>query len=234
MKKVYNINYMKGCEDLKQNIKKYKINKKPLIIVLTISFVLALLLTGRSYIDYGFKYIYLNTWKEYEFKDYDLEFSLLRAYKTVEKEENTTYKIGSSILSTIVDVSGDKFNQLARPQRIFSGGNIYTGINIAINCLKTSKTTKPLEEVTESYCLMIPYFYEDDYETGECVTENLSREDADIIQISCDLVDDENNKTIVMYLMSFEDKEVTVTFFGNTEKVNSEMKNLQEIISKIK
>ncbi len=219
---------------MKEQIKKYKINKKPLIIVFIISFSLALILACKDFIKYGVQYAYSQTWKDYKFEEYDLEFSLPRAYITVEKEETTTYKVGGSILSTIIDTSGDNFNYLARPQRVFSGGNIYTGISIAINSLKTSKTTKPLEEVAESYSVLIPYFYQDDYESNGYTIEDLSKENVDIMQVSCDLKNEEENKTVVMYLMSFDEKEVTITFFGDTEKINSEIENLQKIILKVK
>lgn len=220
---------------MKEQTKKYKINKKPLIIVFTISFSLALILACGDFIKYGIQYAYSQTWKDYKFEEYDLKFSLPRAYITVEKEESTTSKVGEVIISTVLDTSGDNLNNyLVRPQRVYSGGNIYTGISIAVNALKTSKTTKSLEEVAESYSVLIPYFYQDDYDSSGYLIENLSQDGVDIMQVSCDLKNDEENKTVVLYLMSFEEKEVTITFFGNTEKVSSEIENLQKIISKVK
>lgn len=219
---------------MKEQQKKYKINKKSLIIVFIISFSLALILTCWDFIKFGVQYAYSKTWEDYKFEEYNLEFSLPRAYKVVEKEEDTTYKIGSLLLSTTADISGDNINYLAKSQRVYSGGNVYTGISIAVNALKTSKTTKPLEEVAESYSVLIPYFYQDDYDSNGYSIENLSKDGVDIMQVSCDLQNDEENKTVVLYLMSFDEKEVTVTFFGNTEKVNSEIENLQKIISKVK
>lgn len=216
-------------------MKKYKINKKPLIIVLAISILIAFLLANWEFINYEIKSIYLNTWNNYNFEEYDLSFSLPKAYKVVEKPtEDSTLQLGTSKISSLVDISGDTLSKLQKPERVFSGGNILTGVSVAVNCFKTSKTTKPLEEVAESYCLLIPYFYEEKYEASECVTENLSKENVDIIQISCDMIDDEENKTIVMYLMSFDDKEVTITFFGDTLKINSEIDNLKKIVSKVK
>lgn len=216
-------------------MKKYKMNMKLLVIVLTVSTLVALIIVNWRYINYAFQCVYLNTWANYNFEEYDLNFSLPRAYKTVEKpNENSILQIGSSLLSTKVDISGDNSIMHSKPQRVFSGGNVLTGISIAVNCLKTSKTTKSIEEVAESYCLLIPYFYEDDYEASECVTENLSKDNVDIMQISCDMSNDEENKTVVMYLMSFDEKEVTITFFGDTVKISSEIENLKKVISKVK
>lgn len=216
-------------------MKKYKMNLKLFVIVLLVSVFIALILLNWQHINYGFQYIYLNTWQDYNFKEYDLKFSLPKAYKTVEKStEDSTLQIGSSLISTKVDISGDNSSMLSKPQRVFSGGNVLNGISIAVNCLKTSKTTKTIEEIAESYCLLIPYFYEDDYEVSECVTENLSKDNVDIMQISCDMSNDEENKTVIMYLMSFDDKEVTITFLGDTTKISSEIENLKKIVSRVK
>ena len=228
----------KGDEKLKKKVEKnkqkvvYKSNKKLIKKMLIYGLVIFLVLILAPIVKYGITMLYYNSWKQYKIEDYNFSFKLPRAFEeqeVVTKESNVNL---SSLLSE--SVSGELLENLKKPESVYRGGNILNGIGMLIQCLKTSKTTKTLDEIADSHEILLEINYGDNYAVNEQSREQIVILDTDAIKTVSTIVNDEEKNLFVSYLIPKEDMEITIMFYGSEESMNEASEQIEKIIASMK
>lgn len=206
----------------------YKTNTqllRKIIIGLCILFLLVLLAIPLKN---GAKYIFLNTWKNYEISKYNINFKLPRAYK--ELEDDTSSSEISSLISTNTNVKVNEEYISQKPEVVYSGGSSLNGISMMVECFSTSKTTKTLDQIADNQHVLVRIYYEDNYKVSEPTKEFLTILGTDAVSTTTELTNKKGVKTLIQYLVPMSDKEVTITFMGEKENVEKSMNEIEKIV----
>lgn len=213
----------------------YKANKKLLVRILLGVLIIFLIILFAPFIKSGVELLYLNSWTWHKIGEYNFSIKLPRAYKDYEVDyAGEKYAINSSIFD--VDVTVEENNEYMKkvPETVYNGGNILNGVGLTIQCLKTDKTTKTLDEIAESHHVLVSINYDDEYEIGELQKEFVKILGNDSVMTSIDMTKGKEEKTLVTYLLPLEDREITIMFFGNRKNISNSIEEIREIVSKIK
>lgn len=212
----------------------YKFNTKALmwfiLIVISALFVVFLSIPIKNWI----RVSYLKSWEWHEVPKYNIEFKLPRAFKDLELKTQSSSQLSSSIFTTDTDVKVNEEYVSQKPEVVYYGGNILNGISMMIQCLNTEKTTRSLDDIADSQHVLVTIFYEDDYNIGEATKEYVTVLSSDAIRTSTDLTNSEEVRTMINYLVPTDDKEVTITFFGRKNDIESAEKDIEKIITNLK
>ena len=142
--------------------------------------------------------------------------------------------IDSSIFNTEVNVEVNEEYITKVPKTVYNGGNILNGISVMIKCLETNKTSKTLDEIAESHHVLVKIYYEDEYEIGDLNKEFVKVMNGDAVKTTIDMKNKDEEKTLVTYLVPLDDKEITLMFLGNKDKVFNSMQEIEKIILSMK
>lgn len=205
-----------------------KLMKKLLIWGLIIVFIILIVAPAK----YGITMLYYNSWKQYKVEDYDFSFKLPRAFKA---QETATQESSISLSSLLEeDISGDVDEYLKKPQSVYRGGNVLNGIGMLIQCLKTSKTSRTLDEIADSHEILLEINYGDNYTVKEQSREEVVILGTDSVKMISTIVNDKNSNLFVSYLIPKEDMEITIMFYGSKQSINESSEQIEKIIASIK
>ena len=227
-----------GDEKLKKKVEKnkqkvvYKSNKKLIKKMLIWALIIAVVVILAAPVKYGVTMLYYNSWKQYKIADYNFRFKLPRAFK----EQETTTKQSTIDLSSLLSesASGDLTELLKKPESVYRGGNVVNGVSMLIQCLKTSKTTRTLDEIADSHEILLEINYGDNYTVNEQSREQVVILDTDAIKTVSKIVNDRESNLFVTYLIPKDDMEITIMFYGPEESMNEASEQIEKIIASVK
>lgn len=211
----------------------YKTNKKMLKRLIISILIILLVIILTPFAINGTRNLYLNSWTWHKIEEYNFSIKLPRAYKNIEVE-NKSYGIDSSILNAEVSIEENEEYIQKAPEVVYNAGNILNGVGLTIQCLKTAKTSKTLDEIADSHHVLVSINYDDQYEIGDLQKEYVKILENDAVMTSIDMKKGKTTKTLIAYLVPLKDKEITIMFFGNKENISKSMDEIKEIVSKIK
>ncbi len=220
---------------MKKEVKVYKVNKKFLKnIVIGILIILIIVIIAFP-VQKLIRNIYYNSLVEYKFDKYNFSIKIPRAYKDLTGDiDDDDFGLNESAFKTDTDIKVDEKYVPQKPTVIFKAGNTLNGISIAIGVLVTEKTSLTLEEIAKNYQTTIMANYDDRYIIGNLEAEYLTILGSDAIRAKVEMYNDEESNTFLAYLAPLDDKEVTITFYGKTDKINENLNDIEKIISRIK
>lgn len=214
--------------------KVYKVNTKALkklfIVAGTVFIIIILLIPIKK----GINILYLKSWVWHDISKYNFEVKLPRAYKDISVNNSDITGISSSAYTTDTNVKINEEYVAQAPEVVYYGGNILNGISMMIQCLTTEKTDRTLDDIADSQHILVKIYYEDDYTIGDAKKEFVTVLDTDAVRTSTDLTAEEEEKTIVNYLVPMEDKEVTITFLGKKASIEKAQEEIEKIINQMK
>lgn len=227
-----------GDDKLKKKVEKteqkvvYKSNKKLIKKMLIWGIIIVLVLVLAAPVKYGVTMLYYNSWKEYKVEDYSFSFKLPRAFE----EQEAVKKESSMNLSSLLNenVSGELTEYLKRPESVYRGGNVLNGIGMLIQCLKTSKTERTLDEIADSHEILLEINYGDNYTVKEKSRENVTILDTDAIKTISSIVSKKESNLFVSYLIPKEDMEITIMFYGSEKSITEASNQIEKIIASVK
>lgn len=214
--------------------KVYRANKKAIVGIIGIAFIIFLLSFLTKPIMNGINKWYLSTWKWHDIPNYNFKIKLPRAYKDAVLKNNNQTGISTSAFLTNTNITVNEEYIPKSPERVYYGENSLNGIALMIQCLNTPKTERSLDDIADSQHVLIKIHYEDDYEISSPQKEYVSVLGSDGIRIETDLTRDDTTLTIVNYLIPMEDKEVTISFYGIKEEINKAEEEIEKIIKEMK
>ena len=227
-----------GDDKLKKKVEKteqkvvYKSNKKMIKKMLIWGLIIIIVFALAAPVKYEIKKLYYNSWKQYKVEDYDFSFKLPRAFK----EQEVVKKESSMNLSSLLDenVSGELTEYLKKPDSVYRGGNILNGVSMLIQCLKTSRTTRTLDEIADSHEILLEINYGDNYEVKEKSREQVVVLGTDSMKTVSTIVNTKESNLYVSYLIPKEDMEITIMFYGSEKSITEASEQIEKIIASVK
>lgn len=205
-----------------------KLIKKMLIWGLIIVFIILIAAPAK----YGITMLYYNFWKQYKVENYDFSFKLPRAFR---EQEIATQESSINLSSLLAEsVSGDIEEYLKKPESVYRGGNVLNGIGMLIQCLKTSKTSRTLDEIADSHEILLEISYGDNYTVKEKNRENVVILDTDSVKMVSTIANPKKSNLFVSYLIPKEDMEITIMFYGSEQSIDEASEQIEKIIASIK
>lgn len=214
--------------------KVYKANKKAIIGILLIAFIVFFCGFLIKPIMGGIKNWYLNMWIWHDIPSYNFKIKLPRAYEDAKLKENSESGILSSTFLTDTNITMNEEYVSKSPERVYYGKNSLNGISMMIQCLYTPRTDRTLEDIADSQHVLIRIHYEDDYQISSPRREYANVLDTLGVRTATDLTNDKGTITIINYLVPMEDKEVTISFYGEKETVDKYEEEIEKIVSEMK
>lgn len=214
--------------------KVYKANKKAILGIILIAFIIFCIMLFAKPIMNGVKKWYLNMWIWRDIPSYSFKVKLPRAYEDAVLKEDEGTGISTSAFLSDTDVTTNEEYVSKSPERVYYGENTLNGIHMMIQCLSTQKTDRTLEDIADSQHVLIKIHYEDDYQISEPRREYINVMDTLGIRTAADLTNDKGTITIINYLVPMEDKEVTISFYGTKESIDKNKEEIEKIISEMK
>ena len=227
-----------GDDKLKKKVEKteqkvvYKSNKKMIKKMLIWGLIIIIVFALAAPVKYEIKKLYYNSWKQYKVEDYDFSFKLPRAFN----EQEVVKKESSMNLSSLLDenVSGELTEYLKKPDSVYRGGNILNGVSMLIQCLKTSRTTRTLDEIADSHEILLEINYGDNYEVKEKSREQVVVLGTDSMKTVSTIVNTKESNLYVSYLIPKEDMEITIMFYGSEKSITEASEQIEKIIASVK
>ena len=227
-----------GDEKLKKKVEKteqkvvYKSNKKLIKKMLIWVLVIVLVIIFAAPVKYGITMLYYNTWKQYKVENYNFSFKLPRAFE----EQEVVKKESSMNLSSLLDesASGEFADYLKRPDSVYRGGNILNGVSMLIQCLKTPRTTRTLDEIADSHEILLEINYGNNYEVKEKSREQVVILDTDSMKTVSTIESTKESNLFVSYLIPKEDMEITIMFYGSEKSITEASEQIEKIIASVK
>lgn len=207
--------------------------KKILLLFWSIVLILAVA-TGAILIKYQSR-----TWsKKVTFKDYGLELNIPRAYVEIEKEDTDIKvdELSSKITATIPDLTPDEDDVLFTfVKELMNAKSNLSGISILIEGLKTEKTTKSIEEICNNYITMFKVFNESQTIVETKIDEVLiDGNPAGKTEIYVQGSKEDVYPGMISYLISLDDREITIAFTGTKRLFEKNKKEIESIVNSIK
>lgn len=227
-----------GDDKLKKKVEKteqkviYKSNKKLIKKMLIWGLVMVVVLVLAAPVKYGITMLYYNSFKQYKVEDYNFSFKLPRAFK----KQETTNKNSSMNLSSLLNenASGELTEYLKKPESVYRGGNVLNGIGMLIQCLKTPRTERTLDEIADSHEILLEINYGDNYTVKEKSRENVVILDTNSIKTVSTIVNDKESNLFVSYLIPKDDMEITIMFYGVEKSIDEASAQIEKIIASVK
>ena len=228
----------KGDEKLKNKIEKtekkvvYKANKKLVKKMIIWGGLIIAVIVLADPVKSGVTMLYYNSWKQHKIEDYNFSFKLPRAFK----EQEVTVKKSNINLSSLIEenISGDVSELLRKPESVYRGGNILNGVSMLIQCFKTSRTTRTLDEIADSHEILLEINYGDNYEVKEKSREQVVILDTDSMKTVSTIENAKESNLFVSYLIPKEDMEITIMFYGSEKNITEASEQIEEIIASVK
>lgn len=220
----------KGKKTVEKRV--YKANTKAIkkLLLVVIAIFIVLILVGP--IKNGVTYLYLKTWEWHTTEEYGIKYKLPRAFEEVKTSVQSSL-LSSAVFTTDTEVKVNEKYVSKTSDIVYSGGNRLNGILLMLQCLKTEKTNKSLDEIAEGQHILVTLNYEKNYTVGEMQKEEVEVLGIQSVRISETLTKVDEEKMIVSYLVPMDDEEVTIIFFGDKENMIKEDSEIRKIVTQM-
>lgn len=205
--------------------------KKKGYIILIAALVLGIIFGVASYIIDRNKSKEL---KKHFIEEYNFEISYPDAYKDNSKSGDDT----STVLSNLSSVeSGEQISEYMQNlnfvETVRNLKNELNGIRLIVEAIKTEKTELSLDEICNRYVIMFQV-YNEDIVLEETNKEIITLDGKDIGKVTIEVKGEVENSIVIAYLISLEDREITVTFIAPKTTVTRFEKEINNIINSLK
>lgn len=111
--------------------------------------------------------------------------------------------------------------------------NKNNGIKMTIEAIKISKTTLELEEICKRYAVMFK-IYNEDREIKEIKNEIVELIGNKVGKVTLKLKTKQEDAILIAYLISLEDREITITFIAPASTIEKYNTEIEKIVSTLK
>lgn len=175
-----------------------------------------------------------NKLKKHVFEEYRFELSYPDSYKSVKKSGDDGGKITSNI---VVSESGENLSEYMSNMKFVETleelKDAKKQIRILVEAIEKEKTTLSLEEICKRHVVMFK-IYNEESKVLHSETEIIKLDEKEAGKVTIQIEGKEDNVKLVAYLISLDDREITITFIA-PEKAMDKFKNeLDKIISSLK
>ena len=165
---------------------------------------------------------------------YGFEISYPKSYKEINVTENKD----SEILSNIETIeSGEQISEyiqnLNLVETVRNLKSEYNGIKLLIEAINIEKTTLSLEEICNRYVVMFR-IYNEDKTIKESNFEIIELDGKKAGKVKIKVEGEKEDVIVIAYLMSLEEKEITVTFTAPEYIATKHEKEINKIINSLK
>lgn len=208
-------------------------NKKMILCIL-IFILMVSVGVGALYV----KDMMVYTYKKVTIDDYGIEMKYPRAYEDVVKNVSTEYELLSGRITTVAEEyekSGDSLIEFT--SELLNSKSKVSGITLLVEGLKIAKTSKSIEQICKDYKVMFKIYNPNatvekfDYE--EVLIDGKPAGRVEIF-IRNEDKDRKSSPGIIAYLISLDDREITITFMGTENLLKNAKDEINKIVSSIK
>ena len=205
--------------------------KRGFKIILTIILLGIIVGIGR----YGYDIYKQNKLVKHVIDEYGFEIAYPKAYKdVVEKSDDEENKILSNVT---VSKSGEQISEymqnLKFTETVKNLKNDVNGVKLIVEALNIEKTALDLEEICKRYVVMFR-IYNEEKPIRETNSEIININGIEIGKVEIKVKGEKEDSILIAYLISLEDKEITITFVGRDSMVNKNEKEINRIINSLK
>lgn len=200
-------------------------------LILIIAIVLGVLL---GVLQYGIEYYKENKLEKHVIEKYGFEISYSKKYKDVSKSGDNTSELLSNITTK---VSGEEISEymenLNFTEVVKELKNEKDKIRFSIEALNIKKTSLSLEEICNRYIVMFR-IYNEEKNIIEKNTEIITIDGKEVGKVTLKIKGENEHTILRAYLLSLEDKEITVTFITPESNFIKNEKQINKIINSLK
>lgn len=175
-----------------------------------------------------------NKLKNHIIEKYGFEISYPDTYKDISTSEDNKSEILEGISQT---VSGEKYSEyyqsLNLVETVKKLKNEKSRIKLQIEAIKIEKTALQLEEICNRYITMFKVYNEEKVIQSQN-SEIIKINDVDAGKVTLKIKGEDSNAVMTTYLISTEEKEITITFIGSEEQMTKNEKQINKIINSLK
>jgi len=111
--------------------------------------------------------------------------------------------------------------------------NSKKGIKFTIEAMNIEKTSLTLEEICERYAVMFQ-IYNEERKIIDTKNEKVNIDGNEVGKVTLKVKGESEDSIVIAYLMSLENKEITVTFIGQESSIIRNENEINKIINSIK
>lgn len=176
----------------------------------------------------------INKLEKHIIEEYNFEISYPKAYKDI----NVTSDDESELLSSIeTTVSGEQISEymqnLNLVKTVKNLKNEKNGIKLLIEAINIEKTKLTLEEICKRYVAMFKIYNEDQI-IKESNSEIISIDGNKAGKVILKIKGKEEDTILIAYLLTLEEKEITITFIAPEKNIIKFENEINKIINSLK
>ena len=197
--------------------------KRGYIIIISVLLLGVLVGIGRGLIERNKNYSY----KKDNIEEYGFEISYPKVYENI-KASGEKKLLSNLEITESGEYISEYMKNLNLVETVRELKNKNNGIRMTIEAIKTKKTSLELEEICKRYVVMFK-IYNEDREIKENTEEIIELNETKVGKVTLKLKTKEEDATLIAYLISLDDREITITFIApasNIEKYDSEIKKI--------
>ena len=203
-------------------------NKKGWIILISV-FVLGIL--------FGMGKFFYSKYKDNAFEanvisEYNFEISYPKAYKDAISND-----VSSDMNNVLTKESGEIISEymenLNLVEVVKNLKNESNGIKLNIEAIYTEKTSLDLEEICKRYAVMFK-IYNEERVIKENINEIINIGGYEAGKVTLKVKGEKEDAIVIAYLLSLEDREITVKFIGSESMILKNEKEINKIINSLK
>ena len=204
--------------------------KKGYIILLSI-ILLGILL---GIVSYAIENYLENKLEKHVIEEYGFEISYSKKYKDIRVSGDNTSEILSNITT---EVSGEEISEYMQnvnfTEVVKELKNEKDRIKLSVEALNIEKTALSLEEICNRYIVMFR-IYNEERSILEKNTEIITIDGKEVGRVTIKIKGENEHTILRAYLLSLEDKEITVTFITPESAFTKNEKQINKIIKSLK
>lgn len=204
--------------------------KKGYIILLSI-ILLGILL---GIVSYAIENYLENKLEKHVIEEYGFEISYSKKYKDISVSGDNTSEILSNITT---EVSGEEISEYMQnvnfTEVVKELKNEKDRIKLSVEALNIEKTALSLEEICNRYIVMFR-IYNEERSILEKNTEIITIDGKEVGRVTIKIKGENEHTILRAYLLSLEDKEITVTFITPESAFTKNEKQINKIIKSLK
>lgn len=204
--------------------------KRGYIILISILLLGVLIGIGRFVI----KEYMNNKFEKHAIEKYGFEISYPKSYKEVVISGDDKKGILSGITTS---ESGEQISEYIQnlnfAETVKNLKNEVNGIKLLIEAISIEKTTLSLEEICDRYVVMFQ-IYNEERIIKDSKFEIIKINEEDVGKVTIRVKGENEDAMVVAYLLSLDDKEITVTFIGTETLLAKRENEINKIINSLK
>ena len=172
--------------------------------------------------------------KNHMFEKYNFEISYPDSYKDISKSGDGESSIINNITSNVSgEIISEYMQSLNFVETVRNMKNEVNGIRLIVEAINIEKTQLTLEEICRRYVVMFRV-YNEDVVIQNSKTEIVLLDGREVGKVTLIVKGKNESSVIIAYLISLEDREITVTFMTSETNAKLFENEINDIINSLK